>query len=368
MLSSAEVAFQRWPYSGSTHTQRGICAPMSEPNDPLSQPPASQLSSSSPLSTGLRSGVFYGPNGFRAGWRLLIFLAILSALFSVAAQVVRLLPHRLAPTGGLSPGATLFAEGLPLAFVLLATWIMAKFEGRTFADYGLPPQKAFGAKFWQGAIVGFASISALLAAMRLTRAFHLDGMALQGIELWKYAFVWAIVFVVVGLFEESFFRGYVLFALTTGIGFWPAAMVSSLAFGYVHHRNPGETWVGASAAALVGLLFCLLLRRTGNLWMPIGFHAAWDWGETYFYGVPDSGQVATGHLFNATFSGPQWLTGGTVGPEGSYLCIALLVALCFFFAVSLREARYPNPTAAPALRHAHPPIDVFHRPSGTEVG
>jgi hypothetical protein len=79
--------------------------------------------------------------------------------------------------------------------------------------------------------------------------------------------------------------------------------------------------------------------------MAIGFHAAWDWGETYFYGVADSGQVAVGHLFNASFAGPQWITGGTVGPEGSYFCVALLLLLFALFCVLLRETRYPNPAA-----------------------
>jgi hypothetical protein len=76
--------------------------------------------------------------------------------------------------------------------------------------------------------------------------------------------------------------------------------------------------------------------------MPIGFHAAWNWGQTYFYGVPDSGLAAKGHLFNPTFSGPAWLTGGSVGPEGSLLSIAVLVVLWSIFALWLREKKYPN--------------------------
>ncbi len=125
--------------------------------------------------------------------------------------------------------------------------------------------------------------------------------------LWKYAALWVLAFLAVAFFEEFFFRGYVLFTLTTAIGFWPSAILCSIVFGYVHHSNPHETWLGAITAGLVGMVFCLLLRRTGDLWMSIGFHAAWDWGETYFYGVPDSGASLPGHLFNAKFTGPAWL-------------------------------------------------------------
>ena len=319
----------------------------------------------------MRTRVFYGSHGLRAGWRLLIFFSILSVTFSLVAEALRLLPHHTAQTGRLTPTATLLSEAIPLLIVLVATWIMARIERRTWTDFGLPLQGAFGTKFWQGAIVGYASISVLLGSLRIAGAFRLNGIALQGIEPWKYAMLWGSVFVIVGLFEESFFRGYCLFTLASGIGFWPAAIFLSLAFGYVHHGNSGETWVGAFAAGLVGLLFCLLLRRTGDLWMPIGFHAAWDWGETYFYGVPDSGQVATGHLFNANFSGPQWLTGGTVGPEGSYFCIALLVVLLLAFALLFREAKYPHPPVVSASHPGGPPIaglEASHHSRGTQEG
>jgi len=161
----------------------------------------------------------------------------------------------------------------------------------------------------------------------------------------QYAALWGLVFLFVGFFEEFFFRGYPLFTLTTGITFWPSAILLSAFFGFIHHSTPGESWVGAVEAGATGLLFCFVLRRTGDLWMPIGFHAAWDWGEAYFYGVPDSGLAAKGHLFNPAFSGPAWLTGGSVGPEGSWLCIALLVILWIIFALWLREKKYPNPDA-----------------------
>ncbi len=313
-----------------------------KPNDLLRTLPSYAAAAPEPPAAPARSRIFYGPHGLRAGWRLLIFLAILAALFSSTALALRFVAHRAGPGTGITPGAALLGEGIPFLFVLIASWIMARLERRTIADYGLPRLQAFGTRTWQGAVIGFGSISALLGAMRIAGAFHVSGLALRGIAIWKYALLWGAAFVVVALFEEFLFRGYGLFTLTTGIGFWPAAIVLSVVFGYVHHSNSGETWVGAFAAGMVGLLFCLLLRRTGNLWMAVSFHAAWDWGETYFYGVADSGYLAPGHLFNATFSGPRWLTGGTVGPEGSFLCLGLLVLLWFIFALWLRDDKYPN--------------------------
>jgi membrane protease YdiL (CAAX protease family) len=296
---------------------------------------------------------FLGPNGVRAGWRLLIFLSVVYVLFGSADLLAReiMREHGWTPGAGLTPGFVLVSEAVGFFLILLASWIMVMIEGRKIADYGLPLRRIFCGRFWLGAILGFASITALLAVLGAARAFHFGPIQLTGVAIWRYAGLWALAFLFVALFEEYAFRGYALFTLSTGIGFWPAALIASAAFGYIHHGNPGESRVGMFSAGAVGLLFCLLLRRTGDLWMPIGFHAAWDWGQTYFYGVPDSGVSAQGHLFSASFSGPGWLTGGTVGPEGSWLCILLLALLWILFSLWLPEVKYPNPSAIPDPRH-----------------
>jgi len=65
------------------------------------------------------------------------------------------------------------------------------------------------------------------------------------------------------------------------------------------------------------MLGCMMLRRTGNLWFMVGFHAASDYAETFIYSTPDSGMLAQGHMLNSWFHGPRWLTGGTIGPEAA---------------------------------------------------
>jgi membrane protease YdiL (CAAX protease family) len=279
----------------------------------------------------------YGPSELRAGWRLFIFLAIVIALINASNPIVR----------GLLRGADdtilfLVREVMDFLIFLLASWIMGRIEGRTIADYGLPWRRMFRVQFWQGVLVGFASITGLLAAMRGVGVFYFGSIALHGTDIWKWAVVYAFVFTLVALREEFRARGYGLFTLSAGISFWPAAILSAAFFGYSHHGNSGEDWIGLFNAGAFGLLACFLLRRTGNLWMPIGLHLAFDWGETYFYGVADSGQTLPGHLLNSTSSGPPWLSGGTVGPEGSLLCTLLIVLVWVICAAWLREVKYPK--------------------------
>ncbi|PYV22284.1 MAG: CPBP family intramembrane metalloprotease domain-containing protein [Acidobacteria bacterium] len=286
--------------------------------------------------------VFVGPNGIRAGWRLLIF-TVVAAFFGVVLSAPLLLtgPHRLAE-GKLSPAALTLGEGLLFLACMLAAMVMAALEGRSFAEYGLSVRDACGAKFWQGALWGFGAVTALLLALWGAHGFSFGSRTLSGTESVSYAAGWAAGFLAVAFFEEFLFRGYALYTLTTGIGFWPAALLLSALFGGVHLHNAGETWIGGLAAGLIGLFFCFTVRRTGSLWFAIGLHGMWDYSQSFVYSVPDSGAMVPGHLLNSSFHGPTWLTGGTVGPEGSALVFVVIAALFVVFDRLYRDARFPG--------------------------
>lgn len=285
--------------------------------------------------------LFFNSYELRAGWRLLIFIAIVWAFLQAGNALIR-----TALRSADKDAVFLLSEAMVFFFSLAAAAIMGKIEHRTVADYGLPWRRMFRSQFWLGAAIGFAAITALLVVLRLAGVFHFGALALHGAEACKWAAIYALVFLIVALKEEFLLRSYAQFTLASGIGYWPAAIALSALFGYGHLGNSGENWAGALAAASFGVLLCLLLRRTGNLWMPIGLHMAWDWGESYFYGVPDSGVVLPGHLFNSSASGPAWLTGGTVGPEGSRLCLLLLVILAVIFNACFREVKFPRELSA----------------------
>jgi membrane protease YdiL (CAAX protease family) len=244
------------------------------------------------------------------------------------------------PHAGGWVGWMMLAE-IGLTFVaILPAFVMARVEGRPFGDFGLPARTAFGRNFWVGTLWGIASLSALILALRLAGAFELGSLALHGARLVKFAVFYAVFFLLTGFFEEFLFRGYSQWVLSKGIHFWPTAVLLSVAFGLVHGGNPGEAKTGLVAAALIGFFFCLTLRRTGSLWWAVGFHMSWDWGESYLYSVPDSGGMMPGHLLNSSFHGPAWLTGGSVGPEGSALVFIVIVALWVLFDRMYPEVKY----------------------------
>jgi membrane protease YdiL (CAAX protease family) len=271
--------------------------------------------------------MFIGRDGVRWFWRLLAYLAMRQVLYWILGDAVL---H--AQEAGVSfLWVLLIGESVYMVAAMAPAFLMARLERRRFGDYGLPGRIAFGKFFWVGAAWGIGAVTLLVLAMHFMGAFDFGTVVLHGVRLFKFAVFWGVFFLIVGFAEDFYLRGYPQFTLAQGIGFWPAALALSIAFSLLHMRNPGESPLGLIAVGIIGLFFCLTLRRTGSLWFAVGFHAAWDWGETYLYSVPDSGTVAPGHLLKSSFHGPVWLTGGSVGPEGSVLLFVLVALLWLAF-------------------------------------
>jgi membrane protease YdiL (CAAX protease family) len=242
----------------------------------------------------------------------------------------------------LTVGLTLPLKAIAAAFVLLATWLASRLQQRPLATYGIPPQEALGRLFWEGTVWGFGMLSLLLLPLWAMGHFHIESVALRGSELLVYALGWGLVFLCVSVNEELMFRGYLLYITARRTRFWWAAIFLSIGFGVAHLGNPGETVVGILQVVGTGLLFCFMIRRTGNLWFVLGFHAAWDWAQTFFYGTPDSGLKSVGYFLNSSISGPPWLTGGSTGPEGSIFSVVILVICAVLIHRRFPTAIYPD--------------------------
>jgi len=127
------------------------------------------------------------------------------------------------------------------------------------------------------------------------------------------------------VFEELLFRGVVFRILEEVLGGWLALVLSSVAFGLIHMGNPGETFAGIAAIAIVfGPMLAAPYMLTRRLWLGIGLHGAWNFTMGKIFSGSVSGNAAPQGLFKTTFQGPELLTGGSAGMEGSL--IAVLVA------------------------------------------
>ncbi len=137
--------------------------------------------------------------------------------------------------------------------------------------------------------------------------------------------------------EEVIFRGYVLQRLAAGFGFLVAAFVSSFLFAVVHVSNPNASMWSALPLMLPGLLLAAQYRATNSLWMPIGFHFAWNVAEGVV-GFPLSG-VNDFNLIKISMHGPEQFVGNGFGPEGALLGImASLLGLVIVYVWSHTKA------------------------------
>jgi membrane protease YdiL (CAAX protease family) len=345
------------------------------PNSPIEES-SLEATSLEPKPSTLRY-IFFGADGLRAGWGLLLYIAMIAGCFySVHLVQMAVKGHHAAATSSheagpsaaqgasaasgktatappklMSPRAGIIGEGAPFLVVMLATFVMSRIERRRFGVYGLGGTNRL-AQFLAGLFWGVVCLSLLVGLLHWSGFLEFDARLLSGGAALRYGLIWGVGFILVALLEESVMRGYAQYTLARGfagiygailkntrhrdaLGFWTAAIVLSFVFGLGHSSNPGESPIGELGAGLAGLVFCFALYRTGSLWWAIGIHAAWDWSQSFLYGVADSGLMAEGHLFATRPVGKPILSGGLTGPEGSIFCLLMLAVIAVIIGVTL---------------------------------
>lgn len=286
--------------------------------------------------------LFFNSRGLRAGWRLLIFVAIFAALSFAADWIITKTLHP-SPRAFLDPISFVEAEALSIVEVLIATWVMARIERRRLQTSGIPMLRtAFGRHFWVGITWGLGSTSLLVGLIAAFGGYRVLGLAIHGNELWYFTALWLIASLLIGFSEEFQFRAYLLATAADGIGFWLAAILLSIGFGALHYLfKPHERWEDFASTALLGLFMCFTLRRTGSLAFAIGFHAAFDFANLFVWSGQNAGEYAVGHRLRTSWTGPQWLTGGFLGPEASRMVFAVIVLMFAVFDRLYRQAKFP---------------------------
>ena len=309
-----------------------------------------------------RNHILFGDAGLRAGWGIALFfiLLLLARVFVYHALATLRVLLPASPPGSdphaITPDVTVLNDALPFACVVLITWLLAKIEHRPATSYGLGGTRKL-LDFAAGLLWGVAFLSLLVLLLCVAGLLRFDARLLSGAPAFAYAAAWSVAFLLVALFEETFMRGYLQFTLARGfsaifahlfesphsdlLGFWVAALLLSLLFGAGHSGNPGESPLGLLSATLAGLVFCLSLWRTGSLWWAIGFHAAWDWAQSFLYGVSDSGTLSAGRLFATHPVGRPIVSGGLTGPEGSLFVIPVLALAAVVIVLTLRPSARP---------------------------
>ena len=122
-------------------------------------------------------------------------------------------------------------------------------------------------------------------------------------------------------------RGYLFQALAEAWGGAWALWLTSFLFGVLHLGNPNTSWIGLANIVVAGLFLGVVYLKTASLWWATGAHLGWNWAHGFFADLPVSGlDLVDTPLLEPSFRGPEWLSGGPFGPEGSIMATGVLLA------------------------------------------
>ncbi len=271
----------------------------------------------------------------RALWRVLFFVP----LYLVGDSICDSLLAPLARQPGL-PGATALAAASLLAALAAGGFLLLALDRRTLGALGfawtraVPRELALGIAITGGALCIVAGALAFAGQVRWTPDRGSAGG--YALELARDLLLWGVA----AAGEEAVFRGYAFQALARGIGPVAATLIASAGFAAAHWRNPNLDALALLNIFFAGILLSVAYLRTRSLWFPTALHLGWNWMMGTVLALPVSGLVLVNTpLYDGRELGPDWLTGGSFGPEGGLAAtIAFLLALVVVLRVPLAEA------------------------------
>lgn len=258
---------------------------------------------------------------------------LVGLLLTLLAAILIGLPLSFVATNLLRfPSSLLLGELLFAVVVVGATLLVTLLiQGDTLEEAGFRLQGAL-----RDLAIGFGVGTMLLALsvglLALFGGYHIVGVATAPQEWWAIAEVFALM-ALVGLAEETLFRGILFRYLEAGFGSWVALLLTSALFGAVHLSNPAATLWGAAAIAVeAGIMLGAAYMLTRSLWLAIGIHWGWNFVQGSVFGFNVSGSnLPLASVFKPTISGPELLSGGAFGIEASLIA----VVVCTLFGVAL---------------------------------
>ena len=274
-------------------------------------------------------GTFYTQDGdIRAGWRVVLFVGLFFVFYKLFTTFVAYV-HPADYAALQIEQYALLVLAVWLAHYIMLRWV----DHKSWSYVGLGAEQCTSRALVIGLALGSLCILVPSAGLLLAHDLTLV-TGLQGRHDWLVlASGGALLFLPQSLTEEMLSRGYVFSALRDGVGEMGALAVTSLGFGLLHMGNPGATAQSVSVVVLAGIFLGAILVITRSLYAAWMAHFAWNWSMADLLHSPVSGIRFPYSGYRVDDSGPDWLTGGSWGPEGGVAAavgmvvgIALLIA------------------------------------------
>lgn len=277
----------------------------------------------------------------RAFWRMVVgvvFVGLVAiaigALLGILG-VTALLVNFLGSTAGELAGG-LLGSLVGGAAIVVGVAITGRYVDRRYlTDFGFHFDRSWWLDLGFGLGLGVGLMTLVFAVGVAADWFRVTGV-LVGDSLLSGVGILALSFLMVGVYEELFARGYLLTNIAEGLVDYVgergsvavAVLVSSATFGLLHASNPDASIVSILTITLAGVMLALGYVLTNDLAIPIGLHITWNLFQGGVYGFPVSGLGIRASLVSTRERGPDIVTGGSFGPEAGLLGVGAILLGC----------------------------------------
>jgi membrane protease YdiL (CAAX protease family) len=276
----------------------------------------------------------------RSGWRILVFVILFVILLIFLGGLVLL--ARLIPSLAFlsfDPGIlslksaheiinAILNRALLLAAALAASAVCARLlEHRSLASVGYKLHQGWVRDYALGSIIGALSLAVAVAIAAAGRAAQFSPQATgPGAAIRAFVILFFLT-LIAAAFEEVFLRGFVFQALIHNLGPVIALALTSVVFGLLHAVNPNATVFSTLNTMLAGVWLGAAYLMTRSLWLATALHQSWNLTLVFVFGLPVSGlNMSDGlSLLDGRTLPPDWLSGGSYGPEGGAAATLALV-------------------------------------------
>lgn len=247
-----------------------------------------------------------------AVWRILLFLALVAVCGIAVSLAAQPLLMGLGRTTGLTGVEQVYAT--TVAF-LLAHWIMlTRIDRQPWSFVWLHRKAAEPRSLFKGFLLGAIPIG--IVSLLLVGVGLLDVMTAPDGSWTRVALQTLVLLLPAALYEELLSRGYLFATLREWLGTTWAIFVTSAGFGLLHLANPNVSILSITLVTLAGVYLAIVLLATQSLYAAWLAHFAWNWVMAALLHVPVSGLPLSRPDYQIVDAGPDWITGGSWGPEG----------------------------------------------------
>ncbi|CAM3583240.1 CPBP family intramembrane glutamic endopeptidase [Flavobacterium chungbukense] len=202
-----------------------------------------------------------------------------------------------------------------------------KYDKRIITEFAV---KGLSKNLFIGISIGFVLQSLTILVMYLNGNYSIVKINPVSFILIPFAIMFTVAII-----EEILVRGIIFRLMEEKLGSYISLAISSVLFGVLHLANPHGTLISGICITTAGFLFGAAFMYSRSLWLPIAIHFAWNFTQSGIYGAITSGNEKTNNLVEAQIQGPEFITGGAFGPEGSIQAIVfcalatlILLVLC----------------------------------------